>query len=71
MGLNGHLSIRYMYSTLTFYQKGSYLHMNSPIIELIKTDNDREEQNYNPLIDTKSINALFINRVEDNAYSLL
>ena len=32
-----------------FLQKGSYLHINSPIIELIKINNGIGKQHHNPL----------------------
>ena len=47
-GPNGHLSIRD--STPTSCQKGSYLHINSHIIEKIKINNGLGKKHYNPLM---------------------
>ena len=52
-GLNGHLSIRD--STLTSCQKGTYLHINSYIIEKIKINNGIRKHLYNPLIQLHAI----------------
>ena len=45
--LNGHLSIRDF--TLTSCQKGSYLYINSPIIEYMKINDGIGKQHQNPL----------------------
>ena len=66
-GLYSHLSIRD--SSLTSCLKGSYLHINNPIIELINNNNGIGKQHYNPLINTIAINVLYIDRVDD-AFSL-
>ena len=67
IGLNGHLHIRDF--TLTSCQKGSYLHINSPIIEYIKINNDVAKQHHNP-INTITINVKYIDGVKYNTYSL-
>ena len=46
--MNGPLRIRD--STLTYCQKGSYLHINRPIIEQIKINNGGGKLHFNPLI---------------------
>ena len=46
-GLNSHLSIRDF--TLTSCQKGSYLYINSPIIEKMKINYGIGKQHHNPL----------------------
>ena len=67
MGLNGHLSIRDF--TLTFCQKGSYLYINSPHYRI--NENQRWYRKAASLsLNTIAINVLYIDRVEDNTYSL-
>ena len=64
-GLNGHLSIRDF--TLTFCQKGSYLHINIPIIKKNKNQQwYRKEASES--FNTIPINVMYSDRVEDITY---
>ena len=65
-GLNGHLSIRDF--TLTSFQKGAYLHINSPII--ITNKNQKLYGKAASLsFNTIAINVKYIDKEEDNTYS--
>ena len=62
-GLNRHLSIRD--STMTSCQKSSYLHISCPIIQQWH----KKAALYS--LHIIAINVMYIDRVEDNAYSLI
>ena len=50
----------------TSFQKSSYLYINSPIILLMKINNAASFS-----LNTIAINVLYIDRIEENTYSLL
>ena len=66
-GLNGHLSIRDF--TLNSCQKGAYLHINSPII-IINKNQQLYRKAASLSFNTIAINVKYIDREEENAYSL-
>ena len=57
-GLHGHQYVRD--SSLTSSQKGSYLHVDRPIIKCIKINNDRGKLHCNPLTQWKLMCCTYI-----------